>query len=663
MRRDERAGASIATHAHAVFLLITQERATPVQASLEKISVIQLCARRRSTRGVLYVLLVGRGDRVIARLAVPGCELRRRPSAESRPVGDGYQVTLMSDLQEDLLSVDPGRRPLPVWWLAFLGVFCFVPAVTNSMLLPLMLPPAVADMVGDSRKAAALGLLTSVQFVLGLSMPFLGTFSDKCTGSFGRRFGRRRPFVVLGCMLSTTGAVLLKLANTFPTTMVGYSVLISGNICSWVPYTTVLPELVPASQRGVAASFQMVVDSCSWACGSGLGVLLGEHIVTSKQTYDIIILLNILQLPIGIATMGDGPGFCSPELPPAGSPDQRASLIHEQISVRDYRRDAEQASYSSSQNLQRSTRASMRQAQLAGMDYRRYQAQYKPVGGERALEKMWVETERSSRCGDGCLGRVLGWMWTHVLDFFSAFRSRAFTLLWIYLSIAYVGGLLVGTWQFYWYNDMLEPHGYKFFGHHVTNSTQTAISINGVIGRVAVVACAVPGGHLGDKFGRLPVIRVTAAITGVIGPLVYAFIDNYTVIVLLTVVTGAVQGIGSPCASALNADVLPADSDNAARDMQLISTGQILPGILIPILVGNALSWFPSHAEAYKVLYSGAAAIYGVSICVLFAIKMESAPKAASGIGGSSPSRQAYTRKLAEERFADYRRREMQRIE
>eukprot|EP01043_Picozoa_sp_COSAG02_P026264 COSAG02_NODE_1507_length_12231_cov_56.431751_9_plen_77_part_00 len=72
----------------------------------------------------------------------------------------------MSDLQEDLLRLDAGRAPLPVWWLAFLGVFCFVPAVTNSMLLPLMLPPAVADMVGDNRKAAALGLLTSVQFIL-----------------------------------------------------------------------------------------------------------------------------------------------------------------------------------------------------------------------------------------------------------------------------------------------------------------------------------------------------------------------------------------------------------------------------------------------------------------------------------------------------------------
>ena len=556
-----------------------------------------------------------------------------------------------------------GRSPLPVWWLGFLGVFCFVPAVTNSMLLPLMLPPAVAEMVGDTRKAAALGLLTSVQFILGLAMPFLGAMSDKCTGSIGRRFGRRRPFVLIGCVLSTTGAVILKLSNTFPSTVVGYSVLISGNIFSWVPYQTVLPELVPASQRGVAASFQMVVDSCSWACGSGLGVLLGEHIVTTQQTYDIIIILNILQLPIGIATMGDGPGFCSPELPPAGSPDQRASLIHEQISVQDYRRDAEQARSSSSQNLQRSTRTSMRQAQLVGLDYRRYRAQYQPVGGERALEKMWAESERSATCGDGCCGRGLGWIWTHIVEFFSAFQSRAFSLLWLYLSIAYVGALLIATWQFYWYTDMLEPHGYQFFGHHVTNSTQTAISINGVIGRVAVVTCAVPGGYLGDKFGRLPVIRMTAAVTGVIGPLVYAFVDNYTVIVLLSVVTGAVQGIGSPCASALNADVLPADSDNAARDMQLISTGQILPGILIPILVGNALSWFPSHAEAYKVLYSGAAAVYGLSICVLFAIKMEPPPEAVGGAGGPTASRQDYTRQLAGERFADYRRREMQRMD
>ncbi len=52
-------------------------------------------------------------------------------------------------------------------------------------------------------------------------------------------------------------------------------------------------------------------------------------------------------------------------------------------------------------------------------------------------------TRRPRGVGQGCLESVR--------DFFSAFRrSRAFCLLWAYLSISYIAALLVGTWQFYW---------------------------------------------------------------------------------------------------------------------------------------------------------------------------------------------------------------------
>lgn len=70
-------------------------------------------------------------------------------------------------------------RVLPTWWLCFLGAFCMVPAITNSIVLPLLLPPLIEGLVGQARKAACLGVLSSVVYVLGLSMPFLGTLSDK----------------------------------------------------------------------------------------------------------------------------------------------------------------------------------------------------------------------------------------------------------------------------------------------------------------------------------------------------------------------------------------------------------------------------------------------------------------------------------------------------
>jgi MFS family permease len=107
-------------------------------------------------------------------------------------------------------------RVLPNWWLCFLDGFCMVPAITNSVVLPLLLPPLIERMVGQEKKAGALGVLSSVVYVLGFSMPFLGAISDRMGGSsFGRRFGRRRPFIVLGQLCNSGGLCALMFAERF----------------------------------------------------------------------------------------------------------------------------------------------------------------------------------------------------------------------------------------------------------------------------------------------------------------------------------------------------------------------------------------------------------------------------------------------------------------
>lgn len=201
---------------------------------------------------------------------------------------------------------------------------------------------------------------------------------------------------------------------------------------------------------------------------------------------------------------------------------------------------------------------------------------------------------------------------------------------------------------------MLQPRGYSVLGHHITDSTQTALSIVGIISRIATFVFAVPGGMLGDRFGRLQVIRVTALFGSVLPPLVWAYTDSFELVLLVAGLSGIVGGLGSPNAAALNADVLPTDSDNAARDMQLISaTPSLVPGIVLPYLVGNALAWFPSHRAAYHVLFTAAAAVYAVSVCVLFGIRLEG-----DGVG----KQRQETKRLAVKRMEDYRKQEEARM-
>ena len=61
-----------------------------------------------------------------------------------------------------------------------------------------------------------------------------------------------------------------------------------------------------------------------------------------------------------------------------------------------------------------------------------------------------------------------------LVEFFAAWRSPAFSLLWSYKFMVTIAGSLSGTWSFYWYSDVVcnaDVTGvchYEFFGHHVT---------------------------------------------------------------------------------------------------------------------------------------------------------------------------------------------------
>lgn len=91
--------------------------------------------------------------------------------------------------------------------------------------------------------------------------------------------------------------------------------------------------------------------------------------------------------------------------------------------------------------------------------------------------------------------------------------------------------------SFYWYSDVLcnpaTPGGacrYELFGHRITTSTQTAISIVGIIGRVASFLTAVPGGYLGDTLGRLNVVRWFGSISLVLPFVIYANTKSWSVV-------------------------------------------------------------------------------------------------------------------------------------
>lgn len=122
-------------------------------------------------------------------------------------------------------------------------------------------------------------------------------------------------------------------------------------------------------------------------------------------------------------------------------------------------------------------------------------------------------------------------------------------------------------------------------------------------------------------------------------PQIFAFTTEFTTILLCAGVFGIVSGLGAASAAAMQADVLPQDSDNASRDMQMINiTPGILPGIVLPSLIGSLMSSSYGNSKgAYRNLFLSAAGIYTVAVALLCTIRFDTTSKPPERVTGKQP--------------------------
>ena len=104
----------------------------------------------------------------------------------------------------------------------------------------------VSQIVAEHQKGAALGLLYLLCFsMIAVFNPIAGWLSDKIY----TRWGRRKPFLVVGTLIFASSNVALAFSNTYLflllsllITSIGYAINI---------YVSVIPEIGNAEQRGL----------------------------------------------------------------------------------------------------------------------------------------------------------------------------------------------------------------------------------------------------------------------------------------------------------------------------------------------------------------------------------------------------------------------------
>jgi MFS family permease len=190
----------------------------------------------------------------------------------------------------------------------------------------------VDHVVPHESQSAAIGFAIGVGGFLAVTIPpLVGAWSDR----MNTRFGRRRPIIVAGTLLTMPGLFLLMTATTYPQIVVGYVIVQFFFNGAQAAYAGIIPDVVPAQQFGKASGFLATMTQLGIAGGLGVTSLMAPTDPTAppnRAVYPIFAIVVLLTLiPTIWAAQGEGaaPVAKPTRRPPAETIREFVRPLHE----------------------------------------------------------------------------------------------------------------------------------------------------------------------------------------------------------------------------------------------------------------------------------------------------------------------------------------------
>ena len=202
------------------------------------------------------------------------------------------------------------------WFLARISLFWLGLSTMWGGLNIIYFPDRVEALVGTENKGTYLGLLMfSGLFVAVIVQPLMGAVSDRATF----RFGRRRPFMVVGSILSSLFLLLIAAAGTLPLLFAATMLLQMAANSAHGPFQGVIPDLVAEDRRGRASGFFGLAN----LVGTVIGALVAGSFLDRGQPEGYVVIAAIVLTGVALVS-----AFTTPE-PRPSPPDQFGTIALE----------------------------------------------------------------------------------------------------------------------------------------------------------------------------------------------------------------------------------------------------------------------------------------------------------------------------------------------
>ena len=170
---------------------------------------------------------------------------------------------------------------LSAFW--FGSNFLFIPLTT------VLIQSQVDLVVPKGSQNTAIGFAIGIGGILAMAVPpLVGAWSDRMT----TRFGRRRPIMVAGTLLTIPGLILLMTAGNYAQIVIGYVVVQFFFNAAQAAYAGIIPDVVPAQEFGKASGFLATMTQLGIGGGLGVTSVLGSN----RAIYLVFIAVILLTL-------------------------------------------------------------------------------------------------------------------------------------------------------------------------------------------------------------------------------------------------------------------------------------------------------------------------------------------------------------------------------
>jgi Na+/melibiose symporter-like transporter len=200
-------------------------------------------------------------------------------------------------------------------------LFGFAVTALWQSLHSIILPVRLLDFVPEAQKNTYLGLMTLVGLLLAMIFqPIAGAISDRS----GSRWGRRRPFVLIGGLAAVLLIPGIGLAGGFIGLFVFYCLLQLASNTAQGPFQALIPDMVPASRRGLASGVKALLEIVGGVALVYVSGLFIDRYFAGAGSLWLWLVLGILSAIMAGAAIYTAAAV---KEPPAGIPGRLSSIL------------------------------------------------------------------------------------------------------------------------------------------------------------------------------------------------------------------------------------------------------------------------------------------------------------------------------------------------